>query len=243
MSRAPIIQYDTAKLQSQWARIARSRLDSLKKIAQKSHSKALGLDKTDPPELWRYAVGHIEPPRELAKADAVRAKALAERIRRYVPYFAGDPETYQKFRERLGKPTLRETVLALANRAQDDPTFAKYLRKVLALHGRGDPQDKGWNCKDAEMLLMNWIEDPPSLKFLTRSFCFFSDLALAKLCYWLRWKKWLPLHQEATETQRVKKLYRRLGLIPAKPRAIRDLEFKHQELHFIPFKKALVREH
>lgn len=243
MSRAPVIQYDTAKLQSQWPRIARSRLDSLKRIAQKSHSKALGLDKTDPPELWRYAVGRIEPPRELAKADAVWAKALAERIRRYVPDFAGDPETYQKFRERLGKPTLRETVLALANRAQDDPKFAKHLRKLLALHDREDPQDQDCNDKEAEILLMNWIEDPPSAEFLIRSFCLFSDLALAKFCYWLRWKKWLPLHQEATEIQRVKKFYQRLGLIPAKPRAIRDLEFKHDELHFIPFKKPLARKH
>ncbi len=238
MSRHIVIQYNTAKLQSQWPRIALSRLDAGKRIIQGSHASNLGLNRSDPPELWRYVVGRTAPPANLPKVEAARAAVAAWRVRRHIPSFAGDPETYQQFRRRLGKPTLRETVSALASRVQDDAGLAKHLRKLLALYDQREPRRKNSAWQQAEFLIRNWIQEPPGPQWAIRSLCVFSDLAMAKLCHFCWKKQWLPPQYLNSEPARIKKLYQRLGLVPAKPRAIRDLELRHGKLHYIPFKTA-----
>jgi hypothetical protein len=286
------IGYDTAELQNQWCNIVASKLNAVEKLSRNSYVHATGLDEDDPPELWRYSTGRGEPPRELSKRQAVRENTLADQIRRYKPDFAGDPQTYRRFRERLSTPTLAKTVLALEKRFQDDAALerrltkllmlrkgyqlqrrgdtvgfnrtalpeltkrfpnnddelAKHLAKLLGLRNKGLRQKLFSEANAARLLVMNWIDDPPGKNFVTRSFCFFSDRAMATLIHYLLFKEWLMPENGDTEqkraqklrkldaqTTRIKKLYQRLRLRPAKPRAIRELKVRFGKVHFIYF--------
>src|ERR1039458_9646093 len=61
------IQYDTAELKIQWAAIEKSRMVALDQIVRKRYAKVTGLDKSDPQELFCFAVGFTEPPPDLTK--------------------------------------------------------------------------------------------------------------------------------------------------------------------------------
>jgi hypothetical protein len=129
------IQYDTAELKIQWAAIEKSRMVALDQIVRKRYAKVTGLDKSDPQELFCFAVGFTEPPPDLTKNKT--ARKWAEHFRQVDPEFAGSPENEQSFRKSLGTPTLLETILALANRAKDDAELAGWLTKLLAIYNRG----------------------------------------------------------------------------------------------------------
>lgn len=246
MSRKSVIQYNTASLKRQRPAIVKSRLAAFQKLALSSYTKATGLNENDPPELWRYVVGQ-RPTTDLTKDED--AKALADSIGSSYPQFMGHPENYKQFREELGKPTLRETIQSLAARVREDAELANHLSKLLDIYKKGpiphEESEHDGPDKTTCWLIDNWIEDPPSNKFLIKSLCFYSDLALAKLIFF--WgngqTKWLPPEKVESETSRIKKLYHRLGLVPARPRAIRDVKFQFGQFHFIPHKKAVYRGH
>ena len=246
MSKKSAIQYDTASLKRQRPAIVKSRLAAFQKLALSSHTKATGLNENDPPELWRYVVGQ-RPATDLTENGD--AKVLADYIGSIYPQFMGHPKKYQQFREELGKPTLRETIQSLAARVQEDAELAKHLSKLLDIYKQGPiPHEESEHAgpdKTTCWLIENWIEDPPSDKFLIKSLCFYSDLALAKLAlFWRNGKTKWPLPDKVErETSRIKKLYARLGLVPARPRAIRDVNIQRDQLHFIPHKKAVYRGH
>jgi hypothetical protein len=236
------IQYDTAKLNSQWLTIAKSRLEAFRKIFGQSYFKATGLNENDPPELWRFAVG-LRGASDLTEDN--RARELADSLGSLDPQFMGHPDNYKQFREALGKPTLRDTVLSLAQRVPDDAELSSHLSKLLMLYKQGPiPPEKFERAgadKTTRFLIEYWIEDPPSDRFLWKSLCFYSDRPMAKLIYFLkgsRPKKWLPCDKVESEAARIKKLYQRLGLVPARPRAIRDIMFKRDQLCFVPYEKA-----
>jgi len=242
MSGHPVIQYNTASLKGQWPIIAKSRIEAMRKLIRTRHRKVIGLDGDSPPELWRYAIGRSERNEDLS--DDPAAQACAQSLRATDPSFGGDPAAYNQFRDTLGAPTLRETALRLACRFQDDVLLAKHLGTLLEIHHKGPIPQARWRevdvatPKEAQILIQSWIQEP--VGNLLGSLCFFSDLALAKMLYWLRGdcKKWLPPDRLDAEPERVKKLYRALGLIPAKPRAVKDVYLRAGMLHFKPFKKA-----
>jgi hypothetical protein len=74
---------------------------------------------------------------------------------------------------------------------------------------------------------------------MTASLCFFSDLAMAKLARLVVNKTPLPTTLLTKEPERIRKLYEHVGLIPAKPRAIKDIDFQNGKTGFIPFKKRI----
>jgi hypothetical protein len=240
------IQYNTTKLKTQWNIIAKSQLDAIRKIISEPYLQATGLNENDPPELWRFAIGHTERMPGLTKEEAKRAKAIAENIRQVDAEFVGDPKTYQQFKRDLGTPTLHKTVWSLAERIHDDETLAQYLSKLLDIYKRGRislnecDQARTDNDNTIRLLLQKWIQEP--FGNITGSLAFFSDRAMAKLVYYLARKIELDTSREEAEIWRVKKLYQRLELIPARPRAIRDIKFRLGKLHFIPFKAAVWKD-
>ena len=175
--------------------------------------------------------------------------ALAERFQRLDPQFAGSPQNYRLFRKRLGKPTFRETVQALSNRIQSDAELAKHVSKLLKLYKRVPVtkarNDKDWPADDdraANFITEKWILGTVDKPLLCDSLCFFSDLAIAKLVYFVVHKKWLPPnapHLSKTEPERIAKLYRGLGLIPARPRIIKDVDSQNGMIRVIPYQTAI----
>jgi hypothetical protein len=249
MDNDVIFGYNTATLESQREAILKSQLDARIGIIFKAYGKVARLDKSDPSELWRFAIGNSARPENLTSNP--RAVIIADRLRQFDPQFGGDPGTYERFRDSLGKPTLGETVLNLASRCQDDTVLARHLPKLLRIYKRGPISQDQYQAAAADtdnttrLLLMNWIEDPASERFLIHSLCFYSDIALAKFVYFLAHdrRKALPTTLLTTEPERIRKLYRNLGLIPAKPRAIKDVECnsRAEEVRFIPYKKTIIK--
>jgi hypothetical protein len=230
---ANITQRDTAELKVQWSIIAKSRMDAMKKITRTNYHKVTGLDENDPPELWRFAVSFSERQPDLTRNKNI--KNLSEHFRQIDPQFAGRPEDYQKFRDSLGTPALRDTILALANRAKDDAQLAEWLTKLLAIHKHGpilrsELESKNIS-KSAQHLLDYWIQEP--FGNFQGSLAFFSDRAMAKMVDFLDWGKLQPEKPYTTEAERVRKLYCGLHLIPADRRAIKDLEYRAGKIHFI----------
>ena len=245
MHSDPTIQYDAAKLARQWPIIAKSRLDALKKVFGHPRAEVLGLSKDDPPELWQFVIGRSERRPEFTKVEKEKAKAIAERVRQLDPEITVTQETDKEFRDNLGTPTLRETAQRLAYRLQDDNELAKHLAKLLALYKRKpvtqkDDDQNAIHAGDAtsRLLIWNWIQDPPRENWAIASFCFFSDRAMAKMIYYLRKKQWMPAELQNKEPERIRKLYGSLGLTPARPRAIKDVEFRAGKIHFVLFKTA-----
>jgi hypothetical protein len=226
------IQHDTAELKVQWATIAKSRMDAMLKIISTNFRKVTGLDENDPPELWRFAVGFMERPSDLTGNK--KAKILSEHFLQTDPQFAGSPEDEQKFRDSLGKPAMHDSILALANRSKDDAQLAEWLTKLLAIYKHGtitqaELEKKGVS-KTARHLLLNWIQEP--FGNIKGSFAFFSDRAMAKMVYWLDWRK-LPTGKFTTETERIRKVYCSLGLVAANKRAIKDIEYRAGKIHYV----------
>ena len=226
-----IIQHNTDELRAEWELIAKSRMDAMRSQARKRYAKIRGANENDPPELWRFIVGFSERLPDLTKNKT--AKALAEHFRQVDPQFVGSPEFYAACRGSIGKPSLRETVAALAARAKDDAEIAGWLAKLLAIY-RQNPMSRGKSNDDDEtkqLLLLNWVQEP--FGNITGSLAFFSDRAMAKLLYLLRHKKCLPPERLTTEPERIRKLYAALGLRPARRRAIKDLEYRAEKHHFV----------
>jgi len=243
MKQEPTIQYNTAKLKAQWDKIAKSQMHAIRVLTLRSSVRTRGLSENDPPELWKYVVSRSAQPRL-----GERATALAKRFRQLDPQFVGNPENVRLFRERLGKPTFRETVQALSDRIEDDAELVRHLSKLLKLYKRV-PAPKGRNDKDwpadedraAHYITRNWIRGRVEEPLLCDSLCFFSDLAIAKLVYFQDHQKWLPRdasHLTKTEPERIAKLYRSLGLIPARPRIIKDVDRQDGLINLIPMKSA-----
>ena len=227
------IQHNTAELKVQWEAIVKSQMDAWKKIIREHYCKVAGLDENDPQELWRFAVGNSEHPSNLTGN-----KMLADHFQQVDPQSVGDPETYHRFRNFLGAPTMRETILALANRSKSDIELAGWLEKLLAIykHGpisRAELGDKGVS-KTAQLLLSGWIQPP--FGNIQGSLAFFSDRAMAKSVHFCNFGEWLPPDQLTTEPDRIRKVYCALGLRPADRRAIKDLDYMAGNIHFIPNK-------
>jgi hypothetical protein len=214
------IGYDSAKLREQCPIIQQSKWNALKNIGDDAYFRAFGLSASDPSELWRLALSRSEP--------------------------LSDAEHYTQFRTTLGKPTLGETIQSLAPKAKDDDELAGWLSKLRASYSRPPitrveyDQARKDSDQTTRLLIWNWIQDPPLRdNWATASLCFCSDRAMAKLIYFIRHNKWLPAELLNKEPERISKLYRSLGLIPAKPRAIKDVDFEGGKIHWIPFKKTV----
>ena len=239
MGKVPVIQYDTATLRQQWDACALSRLNALRATYAIIYSKLTGLEKNDPLALWRFAVSTIEASADLRRNK--KAKALFQHLRQFDPQFAGDPEAAHSFRSRLGQPSLRETAAALVQSAQTDAELAEQLSKLIAINEHGPISNAEFerlspDANDAKLLFLNWIQEP--FGNIPGSLAFFSDRAMAKMVHFLRCEGWLKLEREDIEPDRIRKLYRGLGLVPARPRAIRDVRWKNGVLHFVLFKTA-----
>jgi hypothetical protein len=218
--KPPSIQYETAKLEAQYPIICESKWKALQNVIYEAHARTVKLKVGDPPELWRYAIGHSEP--------------------------FTDWEPYNQFRANLGEPTLRESVRSLTSRFKDDPLLANHLTTLLKIYKRGPFRKVEYDLNRADgdavirFLIQQWIETPLSNNWAYASLCFYSDLAMAKMVYFRANKqtKWLPPELLTKEPERIRKLYSRLGLIPASPRAIKDIDFKAGRIQFIPFQKT-----
>jgi len=209
--------YDRSQLHA----IAESRQKALESIIRDACIRTTGLSFDDPPELWRFAIGHFE--------------------------LMLDWEPYKQFRAALGNPTLRETILSLAERFKDEAGLTKHLETLLKLFKRLPLTKSNYEInrrdydKKACALIEFWIDEPLHHHALKRNFCFFSDRAMAKMVYFLANKKekWLPAESLDKEPERIRKLYGSLGLIPAKPRVIKDVDFIAGKIHYTPFQNAL----
>jgi hypothetical protein len=123
------------------------------------------------------------------------------------------------------------------------------FHKLLALYNQPPMAREEYDQarKDSDqttrLLIGNWIQDPMRENWATASFCFFSDRAMAKLIYFIccRCEKWLPAELLNKEPERIRKLYESLGLIPAKPRAIKDIDLQSGKINGIVFKKRIRR--
>jgi hypothetical protein len=233
MEHENLIQHDTATLKTQWETIAKSRMDAMKTITSAVYRKVTGLDENDPPELWRFAMGFMERPPDLTGNK--KAKILSDHFQKTDPQFAGRPEGYQQFRDSLGTPKLRDTILALANRSKDDAELAGWMTKLVAIYKHGpisqvERENNGFS-KTAQILLLNWIQEP--FGNITGSLSFFSDRAMAKMVYLVKHGKFLPFELYTTEPERIRKEYGAFDLRPADRRAVKDLEYRAGKIHFV----------
>jgi hypothetical protein len=233
------IQYNTAELKVEREAIANSRMGAVKKImdsVRNHYHKITGLDENDPQELWQFAVGNSE--RQPNLTENKTSQMLTGLFRPVDLQCAESPEAYRRFRDSIGAPTLRETILALASRSKDDVELAAWLEKLLAIfkHGPISQAEHENICLShtALFLLRYWIQEPSDN--IQGSLAFFSDRAMAKLFYYQTQGKWLPLGRYEKEADRVRKVYLALTLRPADRRAIKDLDLRGGIIHFIPNK-------
>jgi hypothetical protein len=229
-----------AKLQHQWRKIAASRLNASKRIETERYCKATGLTEADPPELMCVALSKSDPRPFTTMKQPKRAKELGDYVRQYDLDFdanAGEPyKNWHKSLGQLGRLTLRPTVQSLAAKARDDAQLSGWLKKLLKLWKRpqitADKYERASKLDDktAALLLEHWIQDPPRNNWAKASLCFYSDRAMAKLLYFVTQpegrREPLRLDKEAPETERIKKIYQRMGLVPAKHRLIKEVQFK-----------------
>jgi hypothetical protein len=98
--------------------------------------------------------------------------------------------------------------------------------------------------KTKRKLIEHWIQDPPTEQLLTGSLCFYSDRAIAKMVVLLasNGTESLPPERLTTEAERIRKIYSSLGLIPARPRAIKDFTFYAGKIHWEPFKRLVIKK-
>lgn len=245
MKQPIIIQYDIMKLDEQHPVICASRMKALKKMISDVYVRTTELSLADPPELWLFALGKSEPIETFTDKENVRAKGMADRFRQLDSQFAVALETCNQLGTERGTPSLRETIQSLTSKAKDDDELANWLSKLVALHRRPLIARKEYDQarkdsdKTTRFLIQNWIQDPLQRNWATASFCFFSDRAMAKLIYFLLNKKRLPVELRDKAPERIRKLYESLGLIPAKPRAIKDIRLENRKIHWVPFNKRV----
>lgn len=235
------VKYPTEKLAQQWAGIVKSQIEAIRRGIRKSYTAITGLRENDPPELWRYIIGRSE---RIDFLDDRLATATADELLYLDVEFTTTPDHYKKFVTELGKPSLRQTLLHLTQRAENDSWLKKQLETLLRIHALGaikrDQIEQALSFDRIDrVLIQNWIEHPPSPSFMKRSLCFFSDRAIAKMVHFIAHHKWLDVSCLDAETARIKKLYQRLGLRPARPRAIKDVEWKFKKLFYTPFAKTV----
>ncbi|MBI2925554.1 MAG: hypothetical protein HYY24_07610 [Verrucomicrobia bacterium] len=258
-SKGPVIQYDTAELERQWPAIVQSQLNAMRRIISDAYCRAAGLSLDDPPELWRFVLAQSEQSPPLTKKEEKQAQRLAPRLRQLDPQFVGDLAAHQRLRDSLRSLTLRETALSLANRTTDDAKLANHLATLLKIYSRGSLTQADLNSNRADqnnttrILIQHWIQDPtretwvqgPPREWAIASLCFYSDLAMAKAVYWLAKpsgrREWLPATRLNKEPERIRKLYGKLGLIPAKHRVIKDIKFEAGKIRFEPFRQTIHR--
>jgi hypothetical protein len=202
----------------EYARIRKSQLVALHKMVDEGYLRSTGLSRSGPHEIWQFIIGRAE-------------------------HMASTKE-YKRFRARLGKPTLRLTVLRLAKRVKDDGFLAKHLLTLLKVFrgGRSTRTDYESNRRDADkitrLVLGSWIHEPSDPRLLVGSFCFYSDLALGKVAYRLAHKRLLSAELLEKERNRIRKVCDGLGLIRAKHRVVKDVQWNGQKFELILFKKA-----
>ena len=222
MANTDKIEYDPAKLREQCPIIQQSKRDALKNIGGDAYFRSIGLSANDPSELWKFALGRSEP--------------------------FSDAEHYKQFRNMLGKPTLRETVLNLTNHIEDETVLTNQLAKLVKISERKPITkiDYELNRADSDkskgILIKLWIQDDPNKWLLLCSLCFYSDRAMAKIVYWLanNREKWLPPELLTTEAERIRKVYGSLGLIPAHPRVFKDCKLLYTgKPHWEPFQNLV----
>jgi hypothetical protein len=134
------INYDTAKLDKQYPAICKSRWNARKNIGDDAYFQSIGLSRNDPPELWQFALGRSEP--------------------------LSNAEHYKRSRTIIGRRTLRETILALANRIEDDALLKKHLATLLKL-SESEPLtvanyklNRADSDKTKRILIEHWIQEP-----------------------------------------------------------------------------------
>jgi hypothetical protein len=255
MSERRITLDRMAVIQRQWPIIATSWRNATKGIIGESYLKATGLTESDPGELWSFALGKSEPRVDLVTEEVLkRQKQLEEGIEQHEPTHDADKiyEAGRQWMTQLGTPTLRETVQRLAARIEDSAELAGHLSKLLKLYHRPPITRAEYDDarKDSDpktgFLLRNWIQDPPRENWMKESLCVYSHRAMAKLVHFYSQKEEprtrLALHQEETEAERIKKIYQRMDLIPAKVRLIRDVKFEHGKVYFAFFQSALLKQ-
>ena len=245
MKQGITIQYDTVKFNEQYPIICASRMKARQKVINDAYVDTTGLSRDDPQELWRFANGNSELIEPLTEKEKAKAKVIADRLRQLDPQFPVTPETYDMHKTELGTPTLRETVQSLANRIKDDAVLTKHLTTLLKIYKRGPLTKADYNdnradsVKTTRLLIDNWIQEPLGEKWIIASLCFFSDLAMAKFTHLMVKKTPLPRPFPTKEKERIAKVYRSLGLIPACQRAIKDIDFKGGKVHWTFFKKRI----
>ena len=122
-------------------------------------------------------------------------------------------------------------------------TVSQALRNPATTH-KSDHDQHAHYAGDAtsRFLVQHWIQDPPREDWLIASLCFFSNIAMAKLTHCMMTGKPWPANMDKVELEKkagsIKKVYQRLGLLPARPRLIRDFTFKFGKPDFILFKRA-----
>jgi hypothetical protein len=209
-------KYDTAELRS----IRASKYTALQAIIKNAYIRVFGLSFDDPSELWEFALSNSE--------------------------MFSDSAAYREFRQSLKQRGLRETVLSLAKRFEDEVALRKHIETLLRLSNLLPAAKTTWansrrdSDRATQMLVEFWIDDGIGKNSARSNFCFFSDLAMAKLVYFrTHQRRLLPANLLTKEPERIRKLYRSLGLIPARRRLIKDIEFKAGKIHHIPFKNTL----
>ena len=239
-----------AKLQRQWPEIAASRLKAITRIISESYVKATGLAENDPPELWQFALGKSEPRMDpVTEAGLNRQKEIGDRIRQYAPAYDADKtyEADQKVLRAFGAPTFRQTVQRLSARIEDETELARCLSTLFKLN-RQSPftrakYDEAARTFDklTRFLLLNWIQDPQRDDWVRASLCFYSDRAMTNLVYYHEHKKALPAQLLTKEPERIRKLYKALGLIAARPRLIGKFQFEAGKLRWT-FRNAVLAD-
>ena len=245
MKQGVTIQYDTVEFNRQYSVICASRMKARQKVIGDAYVDTTGLSLDDPTELWRFALGNNALITPLTDEEKEKAKAIADRLRQLDPQFSVTPETYDQHKAELGTPTLRETVQSLSNRIKDDTVLAKHLTTLLKTYKRGSLAKADFNnnradsIKKTQFLIDNWIQEPLGEKWVNASLCFFSDLAMAKMTHLMVKKIPLPAELLTKEPERIAKVYRSLGLIPARQRAIKDIDFSGGKVHWTFFKTRI----
>ena len=252
MKKATTVQYNTADLERQSPEIEDSRIRAIQKIVDIVIGKITGLSLSDPPELWIYAFSRIEPSAWDRSQEPNLWLKAAYLLENYPRFFQG-AKTHEQLVAAIRKTTLKGITNSLSLTAQSDDELANWLSKLLALHKRSpisrseiEGAFAGARRNRTESILLRyWIEYPRTANWVINSLCFYSDRAMAKLVYFSAhdWQKWLPTELLTKEPERIYKLYpKKLGLLAADPRVIKDVDYVSGKLEWIPFEKRLAKE-
>jgi len=205
----------------EYPQISVSQWNALHKTVDDGYLRSTGLSLSDPIEIWQFIIGQTEP----LASNAV----------------------YARFRESVGRPTLHQTVLRLAEQIPDDALLAKHLATLLKVHSHGPLKRVDYelgrrdNDRTTRVLVEHWVTPYWEEKWLPRSLCVFSGLAMAKMVFYLANKKPLPPALLSKEPERIRKLCDSLGLIRAERAVIKDFRWDGRTFELIPFKGTRIK--